>query len=236
MMAFLGCTSLDTIVLPSTLTRIAVSAFENTGYYNNTENWNSGMGLILGTWLIKVGNTVTGTVDVPEGVNGIANSALLYCRYMDKVVLPTTMRYVGEGAFMECYALDTVRLRSTTPPSLSSDSFLNVDPLPVLAVPCSTATTYANTAYWRNFPIVEDTCLVSVDEVEALTPMSVTTVEGGVVVRGAAGMTLTLCDMMGRKVCVVKEAADVQYLPLSVAGFYVLLPSEGAARKVSYWK
>lgn len=236
MMAFIGCTSLNTISLPSTLTRIAISAFENTGYYNNAANWTSGKELILGTWLIQVGNTVTGMVEVPEGVVGIANSALLYCRYMDKVELPTTMHYIGEGAFAECYALDTVRLRSTTPPQLSDDSFLNVDPLPVLAVPCGTSEIYSVAAYWSAFPVVEDTCLVSIDEVEASTPMTVLTAEGGVVVQGAGGMTLTLCDMMGRTVCVVKEAADVQYLPLPAAGFYVLLPSEGAAQKISYWK
>ena len=69
-----------------------------------------------------------------------------------------------------------------------------------------------------------------------MAPVTVLAVEGGVVVQGAGGMTLTLCDMMGRTVCVVKEAADVQYLPLPAAGFYVLLPSEGAAQKISYWK
>ena len=233
MMAFNACTALDTIVLPTTLVRVAHAVFENTAYYNNQENWSQGMALMLGQWLIKEGNQVTGNVVVEEGIVGIANNAFLYCRDMDKVTLPTTLRYVGDGAFKDCYGLDTVRMMCTVPPSVSDDSFDGVEPLPVVAVPCSTATAY-NATYWNHFTIVEDPCPVAIDEVEESDPVTVIVRQGGVFVRGVEGMMLTVFDMTGRKVCDVVHAEKEQHLPLPMAGIYVLLSSEGEAVKISY--
>ena len=233
LMAFSSCTHLDTIELPSTLTRIAVSAFDNTAYYNNMENWSSEMMLTLGQWVLKVGNTATGTVHVHEGVTGIANNAFLYCRYVEKVVLPSTMRIIGDGAFKDCYALDTLQLHSALPPTLSDDSFDGVEPLPILVVPCSTATAYSAAQGWNAFTIVEAPCPVGIDEVASEARLSVTMVTGGMVVRGAEGERLSVCDMLGRKVCEVSQANSEQYLSLPTAGVYVLLSSSEAI-KVSY--
>ncbi|MBR4738699.1 MAG: leucine-rich repeat domain-containing protein [Bacteroidales bacterium] len=236
MMAFNSCIALDTIELPTTLTRIAMSVFENTGYYNNMANWNADSTLTIGPWLIKVGNQVTGTVHVHEGVLGIANNAFLYCRYMDRVSLPSTLHFVGEGAFKDCEELDTVQLLCEEPPAVSDDSFDGVQPLPVLVVPCSTATVYGSTEYWRSHTIVEDTCPIAINEAITSEPITVASVRGGVVVRGAEGRALTVCDMTGRRVCYVSNATGGQYLPLPAVGIYVLLPSEGGAVKISYCK
>ena len=230
MMAFLSCTRLDTIELPGTLTRIAISAFENTAYYNNMENWSSEMALTLGQWLLKVGNTATGTVHVHEGIVGVANSALLYCRNVEKVVLPRTMRIIGDGAFKDCYALDTLRLLCNEPPTVSDDSFDGVNPLPVLMVPCSTATVYGEAQYWNAFSTVEAPCPpVAIDEVEPVA-LQVTVTEGGIVVSGAEGEALTVCDMLGRKVHRIVWASASQYLPLPAAGIYVLLSGSNAIK------
>ncbi|MBQ8702758.1 MAG: leucine-rich repeat domain-containing protein [Bacteroidales bacterium] len=235
MMAFISCTRLDTIELPSTLTRIAVSAFENTAYYNNSENWNEDKVLTLGQWVLKVGNLAEGTVQIEEGLVGLANNALLYCRYVDKVLLPVTMRIIGDGAFKECYALDTLQLLCEEPPSLSDDSFDGVEPLPVLVVPCSTATAYGAAQYWNAFSIVEVPCPVAIGEVESAEPLSVAVSAGGIVVRGADGMTLTVSDMLGRTVHHVAHAGAEQFLPLPAAGVYVLR-SGSEAIKISYSK
>ena len=233
MMAFISCTRLDTIELPTTLTRIAVSAFENTAYYNNSDNWSSEMMLTLGQWVLKVGNQASGTVHVHEGVMGVANSAFLYCRYIDKVVLPSTMRIIGDGAFKDCYEVDTFQLHCNMPPALSDDSFDGLNPLPVLVVPCSTATAYSSAQYWNAFDIVEAPCPVGIEDVES-NRLEVTVVDGGVLVRGAEGMTLTVCDMLGRRVSEVVYASAEQPLTLPTAGIYVLLAGNEAI-KISYY-
>lgn len=236
MMAFFSCTRLETIALPTTLTRIAVSAFDNTAYYNNPENWNEGKVLTLGQWVLKVGNLAAGTVQIEEGLVGLANSALLYCRYVDKVLLPSTMRIIGDGAFKDCYVLDTLQLLCEEPPSLSDDSFDGVAPLPVLVVPCSTATAYGASQYWNAFSIVEVPCPVAIGEAESADPLSVALTAGGVVVRGADGKTLTVSDMLGRKVHQVAHAEAEQFLPLPAAGVYVLLSGSEVIKKISYSK
>lgn len=240
MMAFLSCTALDTIELPSTLTRIAMSAFENTAYYNDMENWSSEMMLTLGQWVLKTGNQAVGTLHVHEGVVGIANNAMYYCRNIEMVTLPTTLRYIGDGAFKDCYALDTVQLHSTVPPAISDDSFEDIDPLPVLVVPCSTATVYSSTQYWNAFTRIEEMpCPNAIDDIATASPLMVTVVDGGVMVQGATvGSMLTVCDMMGRRIGGVRcvESESMTFLPLPAAGIYVLLSSDGPAVKISYSK
>ena len=232
MMAFFMCSSLATINLPTTLQRIAVSAFEGTAFYTDEATWNDSM-LTLGNWVIKVGNLVEGTVSVPEGMTGVANNAFMYCRYMNKVELPSTMLYIGEGAFKDCYGLDTVRVRALMPPAISDDSFQGVNPLPTLAVPFGRASVYDTTQYWRDFNIVEDRIkYISIDEV-ATTALTVCAVEGGIMVCGAEGACLAVYDMMGRRVAVSRNAVGEQYLLLPTTGVYVL-QANGRAIKLSY--
>lgn len=254
MMAFSSCKSLTDIQLPASIVRIAVSAFDNTGYFNDNANWQDGKVLMLGQWVIKVGNLVEGTVEVPEGVRGIANSAFLYCRLMDKVELPSTLQIVGDGAFLDCLVLDTVRHHAVTPPVLSSDSFRNVPSTMTLAVPCSTAVAYAAAEHWNVFGIVEecDTTTpgpgpgpgpmpwppipgphIGVDEVAPHT-VSTMVVVGGVEVCGAEGLGLMVCDMAGRRVHTVEKAQVRQFLPLPATGVYVVLTSEGKSLKFNY--
>ena len=242
MMAFGSCTRLDTIQLPSTLTLIAMSAFDNTAYFNDTLNWNSEMMLTLGQWVIRVGNRATDTVHVPEGIVGIANNAFLYCRYVEKVVLPSTLEIIGFGAFKDCFELDTLQLFADNPPSLEEDSFDGVTPMPVLVVPCGAAEAYANTAnhYWNAFSeVIEMPCplpipILAVEEVEADGTLIVTAIQDGVLVRGAEGVALSVFDMTGRRVGHVARAQAEQRLLLPAAGVYVLLPEDGNAVKIAY--
>lgn len=260
MMAFSSCTALTEIQLPSSLTRIAVSAFDNTGYFNDNTNWQDGKMLLLDQWVLKVGNLVEGTIVVPEGIRAIANSAFLYCRYMEKVEMPSTLQIVGEGAFQDCYALDSMKMKATTPPSVFSDSFRNVPLTMTLAVPCSTLVTYADASYWNVFEIVEicDSVapgpgpgpgpwpivpgpgpipgpIIGFDEVAPLTVTAVV-VAGGVEVRGAEGQGLTVYDVAGRRLHTVAKALADQFLPLTATGIYVVLTSEGKSLKFNFCK
>jgi len=240
MMAFNSCTRLDSIALPSSLTRIAMSAFDNTAYFNNLDHWIDSMMLTVDRWVVKVGNRATDTLWVPEGMAGIANSAFLYCRYMAKVVLPSTLRYVGDAAFKDCLALDTVEVRCAVPPLLSDDSFEGVVPLPVLVVPCEASETYDTAACWSAFDrVVELPCPeppIAVEEVEDNAALTVTLLSDGVLVRGGEGMEMAVVDVMGRHVSHVTCALEAQRLPLPAAGVYLLRLSDGRTIKASYSK
>lgn len=55
--AFSSCRRLTSIVIPDSVTSIGWDAFDNTAYYNNSNNWDNGA-LYIGKHLIKVGNDV----------------------------------------------------------------------------------------------------------------------------------------------------------------------------------
>ena len=55
--AFSGCSSLESITMPDSVTSIGWDVFDNTAYYNNSNNWDNGA-LYIGKHLIKVGNDV----------------------------------------------------------------------------------------------------------------------------------------------------------------------------------
>ena len=157
MMAFYSCSRLDTIELPGTLTDIGTAAFNGCGYMKNSENWSADSLLAIGQYVISVSNYRTGDVVVPDGILGLANGAFYNCPLVETATMPGTLRFIGSHCFQDCFALDTVRLLGTVPPTLTDDIFFSIDPCTV-AVPCSTLATYQAAPFWSGYPLVEDTC------------------------------------------------------------------------------
>lgn len=255
-MAFHMCSSLDTIVLPTSLVRIGVSAFESTAYYFNPDNWIDNVMLTLGGWLLRGSPSIVGDVAVPEGTVGLANNAFYFCQTIAKAQLPASLLHVGEGAFKECYALDTVEVAALLPPTLGDDSFEGAPQTMTVVVPCGAGDAYSAHSGWSRYAIVEASCggdepWVPVNPMPQPLPnplpqlaigdlppfVSVAVVGDGLQVCHAEGLELEVYDMMGRRLMSVRAAASVQQLPLPAAGLYVLrFPSVGASVKVSYCK
>lgn len=227
--AFAACSALDTIELPSTLRQIGLSAFNGTAYYTATDNW-VGSVLYIGPFVIGVETVVDSMVSVEEGTLGLGNGAFYYCHYMPKVELPSTLRFIGNLAFNECEMLDTVVMHATVPPTLGDDAFTGV-PSVTVVVPCSSAVAYRSAQYWSALNIVEDTCPVAVETADMVAP-SVTVVAGGIVVVGAQGAMVVVCDVMGRVAGVVQNASERQRIMLPGKGIY-MVSVDGAARKVA---
>ena len=238
MMAFMACTLLDTIALPSTLTRIGMSAFDNTGYYNNTDNWSSVLTLSIGQWLIKAANTVTEELVVSDGIVGIANNAFYYCRYLQGITLPSTVRYIGDGGFQQCAVLDTLRVLAEEPPVLGDEAFEGV-PSVTVVVPCGTLAAYAAAPRWSTLSLMEAACpphdSTGIVPVENRNALLLCMENGGVTVHNAEGRTLQVYDAMGRCVCTIPRAAGRQQVQLPQVGVYVLR-CDGESRKIIYSK
>lgn len=91
--AFENCTSLINITLPEKEIQMYASAFYNTGYYNNAENWNNGA-LYYGTMVIGVDENAS-KIEIAEGTTKIIAEAL-----RDKdVVIPTSVTDISPEAF-----------------------------------------------------------------------------------------------------------------------------------------
>ncbi len=93
--AFENCTSLVNITLPEKDFQMYASAFYNTGYYNNAENWNTGA-LYYGTTVIGVDENAS-KIEIADGTTRIIAEAL---RNKD-VVIPASVTDISPEAFTD---------------------------------------------------------------------------------------------------------------------------------------
>lgn len=227
-MAFLFCSALDSIVLPSTITAIGTEAFNSTAYQNNNSHWCNGM-LCIGNYLIKVHSSLAGSVTVPEGLRGVANMAFYHCQNIEKVTLPTTLSFLGEQAFNDCRGLDTVVSLATVPPTLGFDVFIDLTGLTIV-IPCHTTAAY-QTAGWTGLTLVEDCGTEGIDNVEP-SPLTVTTVDGGIMLRNSSDLQVTVSDLTGHIIAQVHDG----FVALPVTGVYMVSRHGTKAVKVLFLK
>lgn len=93
--AFENCTSLVNITLPEKGIQMYASAFYNTGYYNNAENWNNDI-LYYNTIVIGIDKNCS-VAEIADGTTRIIAEALL-----DKdVIIPESVTDISPEAFTD---------------------------------------------------------------------------------------------------------------------------------------
>lgn len=119
---FLGCTKLDTISYS-----VIGSLVSNDGQINDYAKVIDGVlytKLANGSWMLNsvpAGKKIA-TLNVAEGTRRVEAYAANMNTSIETIVLPTTMRNIGEYAFYGCTSLNTVEFRSIEAPSLD-DSY-----------------------------------------------------------------------------------------------------------------
>ena len=105
--AFNGAGFLENIIIPRSIIRVSAAAFENCDSMLVEEN-----GVFYAdNWVVDcVDDASFAQLVVKEGTVGIASEAFKKCKSLTSVVLPTTLCYIGEGAFSYCTALDDLKL------------------------------------------------------------------------------------------------------------------------------
>lgn len=96
--AFARCYALVDITLPNSLEVIEESAFYETGYYRDNNNFVNGA-MYIGNHLIKVLKSYSGEFVVKDGTVTISSGALMDCLDITSIVIPDSVKYVGESAF-----------------------------------------------------------------------------------------------------------------------------------------
>ncbi len=103
--AFKDAAALRTFNFPTSLANIGDAAFEGTEWYNAQPD-----GLVYtGRVLYKCKGEVTGAVSVADGIIGIAAGAFENSA-ISSVYIPTSVAYIGEGAFAGCSLLEEMTL------------------------------------------------------------------------------------------------------------------------------
>lgn len=105
-----GCGQFSEVILPenSVCEEIGIYAFSGTGFMRAVEE-SSGASYI-GRILLRVGRSAEGEFIVREGTLGIASGAFENCRDITSIVLPSSVKSIGDKAFDSCFALTTVNI------------------------------------------------------------------------------------------------------------------------------
>ena len=128
--AFAGCVKLNNITLGENITKIGYNAFAgcsglkkvmmNARLENEQQAfWKAGtegIDVVYGKGITKIGSLFTKStvrsVEIPEGVKTIGDSAFTDCEKLEKIELPESMEQVGQYAFEGCRGVGHLKIKS----------------------------------------------------------------------------------------------------------------------------
>ena len=113
--AFYKCINLVSITISDYVKGIGKGVFLDTGYYNNSSNWENGV-LYIGNHLIAANKysdgvytgNVSGDYVIKDGTKTICFSAFNNCENLISVTIPESVSYIEYGAFYNCTGLEKV--------------------------------------------------------------------------------------------------------------------------------
>ena len=108
--AFDNCSSLANITIPDSVTSMGYRAFYRTALLANQTGVK-----YADTWVVNCDKDVT-SVEIKDGIRGIANSAFSGCSSLTNVKIPSGVTSIGDEAFNNCSSLASI----TIPDSVTS--------------------------------------------------------------------------------------------------------------------
>ena len=136
--AFFGLNKVESITLPSTITNIGNLAFmnchslNNVYYSGNIDEWMniqfynfdaSPMNYVTKFHILKDDNSWEEIKElvISEGITEIKDNQFRNFTTIEKIILPSSLKYIGQGAFTNCDIIDSIYYQGTI------DEFMNID-------------------------------------------------------------------------------------------------------------
>ncbi len=121
--AFSGCSSLVSIAIPSSVTRIESRAFDGCNRLIQTEGGVS----YVDKWIIGCDTSVT-SVMLRNNTVGIAANAFSGCSSLETITLPSGVKSIGFSAFYNCSSMTNIEIPNSVT-MLGKNAFDNCDAL-----------------------------------------------------------------------------------------------------------
>ena len=139
--AFTACYPLSSVTIPSGVTSIGVSAFSSCSSFSSI-TIPSGVTSIEGNAFYSCYSL--SSITIPSSVTSIGNNAFQNCYSLSSVTIPSSVTSIGDSAFSSCYGMKEYHFERTTPPTLGTTAFTNIQSDCIIYVPKSSGQTVLN--------------------------------------------------------------------------------------------
>ena len=147
--AFYECYRLTSVTIGNSVTSIGSSAFGGCSSMTSVTIPSSVTSIGEGAFFLCSGLT---SVTIPNSVTSIGSSAFLHCSGLTSVTIGNSVTGIGEKAFKDCTGLTSITNYATTPQSINSNVFDNVNKSTcVLNVPKESVSLYQAANVWKEF-------------------------------------------------------------------------------------
>ena len=238
--AFRNCSNLTNVTIPYSIAKIEAGAFsfctsitrifvENgNSVYDSRNNCNAIIKtatntLVTGCKNTNIPNSVTSigneaffgcsgltSIEIPNSVTSIRYNAFDNCTGLTSIEIPNSVTNIGQSAFSGCTGLTSIYNYATTPQTITSDVYYNVDKATCkLYVPLGSIDLYEAADGWKDF---ENILPISAEETETTeTTVETSDTSAEIVwpkVNGAYTYELVIKDMNGNVVCTLVFDAE----------------------------
>ena len=131
--AFDTCSSLSEIVIPSSVTSIGDSAFSSCDSLSE---------IVIPSSVTSIGDGAFSSCDslseivIPSSVTSVGYGAFSFCNSLSEIVIPSSVTSIGKGVFSGCCSLSEIVIPSSVT-SIGDSAFSGCDSLSEIVIPSS---------------------------------------------------------------------------------------------------